>query len=335
MTAAQATATRSITYVAAIGEALRQAMEADPNVFLAGEDVALYGGVFGTSRGLMEKFGPQRVVDTPIAESGLMGLGLGSAATGLRPVIEIMFMDFLGVCMDEIVNQVAKMKYMFGGKATLPLTIRTMAGGGMSMAAQHSQNLEAWFCHVPGLKVVMPSGPYEAKGLLIAAIRDDNPVIVVENKLSLGMQAEVPEEMYEIPLGKANVVRPGSNFTILATGRMVSESLKAAETLAGEGVDCEVIDPRTLQPFDVETVVESVKKTHRVLVAHEAVRFGGIGAEFAAQIQEEAFDYLDAPVGRVGAPFSPVPFAPNLEKLYVPDAGKIADGVRRVLGKQV
>jgi pyruvate dehydrogenase E1 component beta subunit len=310
-------------------------MEADPNVFIAGEDVALYGGVFGTSRGLLEKFGAQRVVDTPIAESGLMGLGLGAAATGLRPIIEIMFMDFVGVCMDEIVNQIAKMKYMFGGKATLPITIRTMAGGGMSMAAQHSQNLEAWFCHVPGLKVVMPSGPYEAKGLLIAAIRDDNPVIVVENKLSLGVTGEVPEEMYEIPIGKANIVRPGSNFTLLATGRMVAESMKAAEELAGEGIDCEVIDPRTLQPFDTETVVASVRKTHRALVAHEAVRFGGIGAEFAAQIQEEAFDSLDAPVGRVGAPFSPVPFAPNLEKEYIPNAAKIAEGVRRVLGKQV
>lgn len=335
MTAAQATATRSITYVGAIHEALSQSMEADPNVFIAGEDVALYGGVFGTSRGLLEKFGAQRVVDTPIAESGLMGLGLGAAATGLRPIIEIMFMDFVGVCMDEIVNQIAKMKYMFGGKATLPITIRTMAGGGMSMAAQHSQNLEAWFCHVPGLKVVMPSGPYEAKGLLIAAIRDDNPVIVVENKLSLGVTGEVPEEMYEIPIGKANIVRPGSNFTLLATGRMVAESMKAAEELAGEGIDCEVIDPRTLQPFDTETVVASVRKTHRALVAHEAVRFGGIGAEFAAQIQEEAFDSLDAPVGRVGAPFSPVPFAPNLEKEYIPNAAKIAEGVRRVLGKQV
>jgi pyruvate dehydrogenase E1 component beta subunit len=324
-----------MTYVGAIGEALRQSMEADPNIFLAGEDVALYGGVFGTSRGLLDKFGPQRVVDTPIAESGLMGLGLGAAATGLRPIIEIMFMDFVGVCMDEIVNQIAKMKYMFGGKATLPITIRTMAGGGMSMAAQHSQNLEAWFCHVPGLKVVMPSGPYEAKGLLIAAIRDDNPVIVVENKLSLGVTGEVPEEMYEIPIGKANIVRPGSNFTLLATGRMVAESMKAAEELAGEGIDCEVIDPRTLQPFDTETVVASVRKTHRALVAHEAVRFGGIGAEFAAQIQEEAFDSLDAPVGRVGAPFSPVPFAPNLEKEYIPNAAKIAEGVRRVLGKQV
>lgn len=335
MTTADAPAGRIIPYVSAINEALKQVMREDPDVFLAGEDIALFGGVFGTSRGLLDEFGPERVVDTPIAESGLVGLGVGAAATGLRPVIEIMFMDFMGVCMDEIVNQAAKMKYMFGGKAVLPLTIRTMAGGGMSMAAQHSQSLEAWFCHVPGLKVVMPSTPYDAKGLLVAAIRDDNPVIVIEGKTSLGMKGEVPEELYEIPLGKANIVREGSNFTILALGRMVGEAVKAAETLAGEGLDVEVIDPRTLQPFDTETVVNSVRKTHRALVVHEAVRFGGIGGEFASQIQEEAFDYLDAPVGRVGAPFTPVPFSPTLEKAYLPTADTIVEEVRRILGRQV
>jgi pyruvate dehydrogenase E1 component beta subunit len=335
MTTTEAPAARKLTYVAAIGEAIAQSMRADPNVFIAGEDVALFGGVFGTSRGLLDEFGPMRVVDTPIAESGIAGLALGAAATGLRPIMEIMFMDFLGVCMDEIVNQIAKMKYMFGGKATLPITIRTMAGGGMAMAAQHSQSLEAWFCHIPGLKVVMPSNPYDAKGLLIAAIRDDNPVMVVENKLSLGLTGEVPEEMYEVPIGKASVVRPGTNFTIVATSRMVGEAVKAADALAADGLDVEVIDPRSLQPFDTETVVTSVKKTHRALVAHEAVRFGGIGAEFAAQIQEEAFDFLDAPVGRVGAPFAPVPFSPVLEREYIPNADRIAAEVRRILGKQV
>ncbi len=333
MTTVEAPAKRELAYVQAINEAITQLMRADPDIFLAGEDVALYGGVFGTSRGLLNEFGPERMVDTPIAESGLMGLGLGAAATGLRPIIEVMFMDFMGVCMDEIVNQVAKMKYMFGGKATLPLTIQTMAGGGTGMAAQHSQSLEAWFCHVPGLKVVMPSGPYEAKGLMVAAVRDDNPVMVVNVKTILGMRAHVPEELYEIPLGQAHVVRPGTNFTIVAIGRMVAESLVAAERLASDGIDVEVIDPRTLQPFDSETVVNSVKKTHRALVAHEAVRFGGIGAEFAAQIQEEAFDYLDAPVGRVGAPFSPVPFSPPLEKLYLPNADTIVAEVRRLVGK--
>lgn len=335
MTTAEAPAQRQLPYVAAVTEAIAQLMREDPDIFLAGEDVALYGSVFGISRGLLKEFGPERVVDTPISESGIVGLGVGAAAAGLRPIIDIMFMDFMGVCMDEIVNQVAKMKYMFGGKAKLPLTIHTMAGGGVNLAAQHSQSLEAWFCHVPGLKVVMPSGAYEAKGLLVAAVRDDNPVIVVNNKLMLGASAPVPEELYEIPLGQANVVRPGSNFTILATGRMVSESVKAADLLAADGLDVEVIDPRTLQPFDTETVVASVRKTHRALVAHEAVRFGGIGAEFAAQIQEEAFDYLDAPVGRVGAPFSPVPFSPALEKHYIPDAERIAGEVRRILGKQV
>ena len=310
-------------------------MQEDPNVFLAGEDIALYGGPFGTSRGLLDEFGPDRVIDTPIAESGLVGLGLGAAATGLRPVIEVMFMDFIGVCMDEIVNQAAKMKYMFGGKAVLPLTIRTMAGGGRSMAAQHSQSLEAWFCHVPGLKVVMPTTPYDAKGLLVAAIRDDNPVLVIEGKASLAVRGEVPEELYEVPIGKASIVREGSNFTILSLGSMVGESVKAAETLSAEGLDVEVIDARSLQPFDTETVVNSVRKTHRALVAHEAVRFGGIGGEFAAQIQEEAFDSLDAPVGRVGAPFTPVPFSPPLEEAYMPTAETIADEVRRILGRQV
>lgn len=326
---------RTVTYVAAIIEALRQALRDDPLVFVCGEDIGGYGGVFGVARGLQAEFGKERVFDTPISEEAIIGLGVGAAATGCRPVVDIMFMDFMPECGDEIVNQMAKMRYMFGGKAKLPITVLTMAGAGGNLAAQHSQSLEAWFCHIPGLKVVMPSRPYDAKGLLLAAIRDDNPVIVVGMKRLLGMTGEVPEEPYTIELGKANVVRPGSNFTIVATGRMVHEAVTAAGELVQDGLDVEVIDPRTLQPFDTETVVASVRKTHRALVVHEAVRFGGLGAEIAAQIAEEAFDYLDAPVGRVGAPFAPVPFSPSLEKEYVPSAATIAAEARRILGRRV
>lgn len=330
---AEAPTARKIPYVAAITEGLRQLLQEDPDVFLAGEDVAGYGSVFGYTRGLLAEFGEKRVIDTPISEEGIIGLGVGAAACGLRPIVDIMFMDFIGECMDEIVNQMAKMRYMFGGKATLPVTVVTMAGAGINLAAQHSQSLEAWLCHVPGLKVVMPSTAYDAKGLLIAAVHDDNPVFCVMNKRLLGLQGEVPEEMYEIPLGVANIVRPGTNFTIVATGRMVHESVTAAEKLKDDGLDVEVIDPRTLQPFDSQTVIDSVRRTHRAMVVHEAVRFGGLGAEIAAQIQEEAFDSLDAPVGRVGAPFSPVPFSPALEKGYVPNADRIVAEARRLVGK--
>ena len=325
--------TRRLPYVLAVTEALRQALAADPDVFVAGEDIGQYGSVFGITKGLFDEFGPDRIFDTPISESGIIGLGVGAAATGLRPVVDIMFMDFLGVCMDQVVNQMAKMKYMFGGKARLPVTVMTMSGAGVNLAAQHSQSLEAWFCHVPGLKVVMPSDAYTAKGLLIAAIRDDNPVIVVLHKLMLGASGPVPEQPYAIELGKSAVVREGGDFTIVATGRMVSESQKAAKVLAGEGVECEIIDPRTLQPLDIGTILASVAKTNRCLVAHEAVRFGGIGGEIAAQVAELGFDSLDAPVGRIGAPFSPVPFSPALEQHYVPNAEKIAAEVRRILGR--
>lgn len=332
---AEAPATRTLSYVAAVTEAIRQAMESDPTVFLAGEDVAEHGSVFGLTRGLLDEFGPQRVYDTPISESAIVGLGVGAAATGCRPIIDIMFMDFIAEAGDEILNQMAKMRYMFGGKVSLPVTLMTSYGAGRSMAAQHSQSLEAWLCHIPGLKVVMPSTPYDVKGLMTAAIRDNNPVAVLLNKVAFGMTGEVPEESYTIPIGKGTVVRVGRDFTIVGLGRMVQESLAAATLLAEEGLDVEVVDPRTLQPFDTATVVESVQKTHRAIVVHEAVRFGGIGGEFAAQIQEEAFDYLDAPVGRVGAPFSPVPFSPALEGKYVPNAERIAAAVRQILGKQV
>lgn len=323
---------RTLPYVSAINEAVREVLNEYDNSFVVGEDVAGAGGVYGYYHGLLDEFGPERMYDTPISEEGIIGLGVGAAATGCRPIVDLMFMDFMGECMDEIANQLAKMRYMFGGRATLPVTMLTMGGAGASLAAQHSQSLEAWICHLPGLKVVMPTTPYDAKGLIISAARDDNPVIVCLNKMSLAIQGEVPEGSYTIPLGEANVVRQGSNFTIVAMGRMLHEALDAAEQLKEFGIDAEVIDPRTLQPFDTATVVKSVRKTHRLLIVHEAVRFGGFGGEIAAQIQEEAFDYLDAPVARVGAPFSPVPFSPALEAIYVPNAERIVAEARKLLG---
>lgn len=323
---------RTLTYGAAFNEGLRQVMEEDPDVFFAGEDVGKAGGVFGSFVGLNETFGDLRAVDTPISEQAIVGLGIGAAVTGLRPVVDLMFMDFILVAMDQIANQAAKLKYMFGGKATLPLTITTSAGAGLSAAAQHSQSLEAILCHIPGLKVVMPSNPHDAKGLLVACIRDNNPTVYVKNKRLLGLKGEVPEDLYEVPIGVANVIRPGSSVTVVTYGRMVQESAKAADTLAGEGVDCEIIDLRTVQPLDIDAVTTSTRKTGNIVVVHEAVRFGGLGAEIASQVQEQAFDYLDSPVGRVGAPFTPVPFSPSLEAEYVPNADRIAEGIRETLG---
>ena len=325
-------AEREITYVAAIAEAASAILEEQDTAFLAGEDVAGAGGVFGSYRGLLDTFGPERVVDTPISEEGIVGLGVGAAATGLRPIIDIMFMDFMGECMDEIANQMAKMRYMFGGSAKLPITVVTMSGAGMNMAAQHSQSLEAWICHLPGLKVAAPATPYDAKGLLIAAARDDNPVFVVMNKLSLRNRGPVPEDAYTVPLGKAEVVREGADLSLITYSRMVHEAVQAAEALAGEGIDAEVVDLRSLQPMDTDTVVASVRKTHRAVVVHEAVRFAGLGGEIAAQIQELAFDDLDAPVARVGAPFSPVPFSSVLEQSYLPNADKIVAEAHALLG---
>jgi acetoin:2,6-dichlorophenolindophenol oxidoreductase subunit beta len=326
---------KPITYVQAFNEAVRLSMREDPNIFCAGEDIGGFGGVFGTYAGIQKEFGELRCFDTPIAEQAIVGLGVGAAVTGLRPIVDLMFMDFICVAMDQIVNQAAKLKYMFGGTAVLPLTITTAGGAGLSAAAQHSQSLEAILCHIPGLKVVYPSSPYDMKGLMVSCIREDNPTVMVKNKRLLGMSGDVPEELYAIPLGVAEIKRPGNDVTIVAVGRMVNEALTAAKTLADDGIDCEVIDPRTLQPLDSATIVASAKKTNRIVVVHEAVRFGGIGAEIAAQIQEDAFDYLDAPVARIGAPFSPVPFSPALEQHYVPNPGRIADGVRQLLGRSV
>jgi len=332
MTTETTTEARQLPYILAITEGVRQSLQEDDRSFLAGEDVGLAGSVFRIYKGLYEEFGPKRVIDSPISESGLIGLGVGAGATGLKPMIDIMFSDFIGECMDEIANQLAKTRYMFGGKTKLPVTILTMGGGGINLAAQHSQSLEAWLCHIPGLKVMMPATPYDVKGAIIAANRDENPVFVIMNKASLGIMGEVPEEPYAVNIGEAVIRREGSNFTIVAIGRMVHEAMTAAEMLEKDGIDVEVIDPLTLQPLDTETILTSVRKTHRALVVHEAVRFGGIGAEIAATIQENAFDDLDAPVGRVGAPFSPVPFSPPLEQAYLPNAQKIADGVKSLIG---
>ena len=325
-------AEREITYVQAIAEGAHTILSEQDTAFVAGEDVAGAGGVFGSYRGLVDAFGTERVVDTPISEEGIVGLGVGAAATGLRPVIDIMFMDFLGECMDEIANQMAKMRYMFGGAAKLPVTVVTMSGAGMSMAAQHSQSLEAWLCHLPGLKVVAPATPRDAKGLLIAAARDDNPVFVVMNKLSLRNRGPVPAESYATPIGEAAIVREGADVTFVTYSRMVHEASAAAETLAEEGIQAEVIDLRSLQPLDIVTVARSVRKTHRAVVIHEAVRFGGLGGEIAAQLQELVFDDLDAPVARVGAPFTPVPFSSVLEQAYLPNAEKIATQTRALIG---
>jgi acetoin:2,6-dichlorophenolindophenol oxidoreductase subunit beta len=322
---------RMLTYIGAFNEAVRQCMQQDENVFVAGEDVGAFGGVFGSFAGIQREFGERRCVDTPISEQAIVGLGIGAAVSGLRPIVDLMFMDFICVAMDQIVNQAAKLKYMFGGTATLPLTITTAGGAGLSAAAQHSQSLEALLCHIPGLKVVYPSNAYDMKGLMVSCIREDNPTIMIKNKRILGVQCAVPEELYAIPLGEAKVVREGTDVTIVAFGRMVTEAETAAKMLAEENISVEIIDPRTLQPLDIDTIVASVKKTNRVVVVHEAVKFGGLGGEIAAQISEHAFDYLDAPVGRVAAPFSPVPFSPVLESNYVPNAKGIVAGVRETL----
>ena len=317
-------------YMEALNQALVSEMERDPSVFIAGEDVAS-GGVFAVTQGILEKFGGKRIRNTPISESALIGLGIGAALTGLRPVVEIMFMDFMACCMDQIVNQAAKMKYMFGGKMSVPMVVRTPAGAGLGAGPQHSQCLEVLFAHIPGLKVVMPSTPYDAKGLMISSIRDDNPVLFVENKMLYRAKGEVPEESYAIPIGKADVKRTGKDITIVATSHMVGTALKAAAEVEKEGVDAEIIDPRTISPLDKGAILESVKKTGRLLVVHEAVRNFGFGAEVAAIVSEEGFDFLDAPIMRIGAPFMPVPFSKPAEDRYIPSVGEIVSGVKRTL----
>ena len=323
---------REITYAEAVREAMTQEMERDKSVFLIGEDVGAYGGAFGVSFGMLEKFGPERVVDTPITELGIAGAATGAALIGMRPIAEIMFMDFMTLASEQLVNQAAKLRFMFGGHATVPMVLRTPAGSGTGAASHHSQSLENWFVHVPGLKVVMPSTPYDVKGLLIASIRDNNPVVFVEHKLLYKVKGPVPEEPYAIPLGRAEVKRAGRDLTIVATSIMVSRSLQAAETLAKEGIEAEVVDPRTLKPLDLDMLVQSVKKTGRVLIVHEAARTGGYGGELAAELAEsEAFGYLDAPIVRLAGRDMPIPYNRNLEVHTVPQAEDIVAKARELV----
>lgn len=324
---------RILTFVDALNEALRQEMERDRSIIIMGEDVGVYGGIFGVTKGLLERFGIDRVRDTPISEAGFIGAGAGAAAAGLRPVVELMFVDFFGVAMDQIYNQAAKMRYMFGGKIKVPLTIRTTIGGGLSAAAQHSQVLYSIFSHVPGLKTIVPSTPYDAKGLLISAIRDDNPKIFFEHKLLYGIKGPVPEEPYTIPFGKADIKREGRDVTVVALAYMIHEALKAADELAKEGISVEVVDPRTIVPLDKEAILDSVKKTGRLVIADEDFDRCGFASWIAAIVADEAFGYLDAPIKRVTTPTLPIPFSPVLEREILPNAEKIVKAIKEIVRK--
>src|SRR4051794_19235846 len=318
------------TYVKALGEAMARAMRADEEVFILGEDVA-EGGPYTITAGLVDEFGSERVINTPISESAIAGVAIGAAQSGMKPVLEIMFIDFITLALDQVVNQAAKAHFMSGGQLEVPLVLRTQGGAGTRGGAQHSQSLEAWLTHIPGLKVVMPSTAADAGGLLASAIEDPNPVVFIENKTLYFRREQVEDEIEPVPLGRARVLREGGDLTIVALSRLVGEALAAAERLAGEGVSAEVIDPRTLVPLDLETIVRSVEKTNRLVIAHEAVEHGGFGAEILAEVQAVAFDELDAPIERVGAPFAPVPLSPPLEDAYIPGADDIYSAARATL----
>ncbi len=328
---ATAPLTRRLTMAQAIREALAEEMRRDPAVFIMGEDVAEAGTPFKVLSGLVEEFGTERVLDTPISEAGFTGMWVGAAMTGRRPVVDIMFGDFLGLVMDQIANQAAKVHYMSGGKLRVPITIRTTLGATRRSAAQHSQSLHAWVSHIPGLKVALPSTPYDAKGLMKSAIRDDSPVVVFEDKMNYQQQGPVPEEEYLVPLGVADVKRTGRDITVIATSSMVVLALEAADSLAADGISCEVIDPRTTVPLDQETLIESAKRTGHVVVVDEGHRRYGVGAELAAVVAEGAFYYLDAPVRRLGAMDVPIPFSPALEDLTVPTSALLVETVRQLL----
>jgi pyruvate/2-oxoglutarate/acetoin dehydrogenase E1 component len=322
-----------LSYREAVRDALSTAMRRDDDVFIMGEDIAEMGGSMGVTQGMLEEFGPDRVRNTPISEIAISGAGIGAAMQGMRPVVEIMYEDFLTVSMEQIVNQAAKHRTMSGGQLKVPLVVRTQGGAGWSPGAQHAQQLEAWFVHVPGLKVVYPSTPTDVRGLLWSSIYDDNPIVFFEHRLLYGIKEEVPEELEPIPLGKGRVMREGEDVTVIATGPMVHQSLKAADEAEQDGISVEVVDPRTLQPLDTETIIASVKKTNRAVTAHEAVTRMGFGAELAAVIQYEAFDWLDAPIERVGAKFAPLAFAPAMEQYVVPQVADVVAAIKRTVGK--
>jgi pyruvate dehydrogenase E1 component beta subunit len=323
-----------MTYREAVRDALVEAMRADDDVFIMGEDIAEMGGSMAVTQGLLDEFGPERVRNTPISEMAIVGAGIGAAMAGMRPIVEIMYEDFLTLSLEQIVNQAAKHRYMSGGQIKVPLTIRTQGGAGWSPGAQHAQQLEAWLVHIPGLKVVFPSTPEDVRGLLTTAIRDDNPVVFFEHRLLYPVKGEVPAEIEPIPLGKARTIREGTDVTVIAMGPLVHRSIEAAKLAEEDGISVEIIDPRTLQPLDEDALVASVKKTNRVVVAHEAVTRMGFGAEVAAVLQYKAFDYLDAPIERVGAKFAPLAFAPVMEQFIIPQVADVHAAIRRTVGKE-
>jgi len=322
-----------LTYREAVRDALAEAMQKDESVFIMGEDIAEMGGSMGVTQGLLQEFGPTRVRNTPISEAAIVGAGIGAAMQGMRPIVEIMYEDFLTLAMEQLVNQAAKHRTMSGGQLKVPLTIRTQGGAGWSPGAQHAQQLESWFVHVPGLKVVFASTPEDVRGLLWSSIYDDNPVVFFEHRTLYPIKGDVPEQLAPIPLGTARIHREGEDVTVVATGRLVHEALTAAEEAEREGISVEVVDPRTLLPLDAETIVGSVRKTTRCVTAHEAVTRGGFGAELAAVIQHGAFDWLDAPIERVGARFGPLPFAPPMEQWVVPHAEDVLEAIKRTVAR--
>jgi len=320
-----------LTFREALRSAIREEMSRDKNVFLLGEDIGFYGGCFQVTKGLIDEFGADRVMDTPLSESGFVGAAIGAALLGMRPIVELQFADFLPIASDQLINSAAKLSYMHNGLANVPLVIRLPFGAGRTAGIHHSQSPEAWCLNIPGLKIAMPTTPFDAKGMLKAAIRDPNPVLFFENKLLYGVSGEVPDKENLIPFGKAIIRRPGKEVTVVACGFMVREALKAAEKLAYENIKIEVVDPRSLRPLDIDTIVQSVKKTSRLAIVHEAPSFGGIGAEIATQVSKEAFGYLDAPIERVTAPETPVPMSPVFENIYMPNADRIIEAIKNMM----